>query len=107
MKRRIAVAVGLALMVALAVAWHLPAKAKETHWAYVENQTSDEFRLTYEETVSGQKVKRQVPLWPGYTRNVDASALQGEVCVWRLPEMKPAEKMGCRTLRPGDHWVIH
>ena len=107
MRKRIAVAVGLALMVALAVAWNLPAKDKETHWAYVENQTNDEFRLIYEETASGQKVKRQVPLYAGSTRRVDATALQGELCAWRLPEMKPAEKVGCRTLRPGDHWVIH
>lgn len=107
MRMRIAVAVGLALMVALAVAWNLPASNKETRWAYVENQTDDEFRLTYEVTVSGQKMKRQEPLWPGFTSKVDAAALQGEVCAWRLPELKPAEKVECRTLRPGDHWVIH
>lgn len=107
MRRRIAVAVGLALMVALAVAWNLPAKDKETRWAYVENQTDNEFRLNYEEMVSGQKYKRQTPLWPGWERRVDATALQSEVCAWRLPDNKPAEKVGCRTLRPGDHWVIH
>jgi hypothetical protein len=107
MVRRIVVASVFALMLASAGAWRLPAKESETRWAFVENQTSDEFRLTYEETADGQKAKRQVPLYPGYMRRVDATALLGEVCAWRVPEMKPAEKVGCRILKPGDRWVIH
>lgn len=107
MKKLIVLVSVVALMATLLAGWSLLAKDRETRWAYVENQTEEEFRLTYEETASGMKVKRQVPLWPGYTRRVDATLLQGEVCAWRLPEMKPAEKVACRTLRPGDHWVIH
>jgi hypothetical protein len=81
--------------------------AKETRWAYVENQTNDTLTLAYESTVNGQKAKTQDPLYPGQVKRFDATIINGEVCVWRADELRPAEKLACRTLSPGDRWVIH
>jgi hypothetical protein len=105
MKRLACFTLCLALAAGLFVG--LSPAAKETRWAFVENQTNDTLTLAYEETINGQKAKSQVPLYSGQVRRLDTTSVKGEVCVWRADEYKPAEKLGCKTLSPGDHWVIH
>ncbi len=75
--------------------------------ATVENQTSDVIMLTYQESDGAYTSKNQVPLYPGERKNLNANRIQGEVCAWSAKEYQPTEKVGCRTLRPGDFWVIH
>ncbi len=98
----------LGMVLAVHVALSLRAQGKEDRWAYVENQTNGSIALRYDEVVAGGfKASTGVHVYPGETKRLDTTVIQGEVCAWGAEEYKPAEKIGCRTLRPGDRWVIH
>jgi hypothetical protein len=97
----------LSLLLLLGVAMAAGSAAKETRWAYVENQTGDYIALRFTEVVpGGNKATTGIQVHPGETKRLDATAIDGEVCAWRAKELQPAEKIGCRTLRPGDRWVV-
>lgn len=85
----------------------LTAQERDSRPATVENQTSDVIILTYQESDGAYSSKNQVQLYPGERKRLNVSRIQGEVCAWGAKEYRPAEKIGCRTLRPGEYWVIH
>jgi len=102
------VSVILAAAFVLGAAVLVSAAGKETRWAYVENQTNSDIVVAYEEvTTNGNRAKTQIRVSPGETARFDTTVIQGEACAWGGKEYSPSEKIGCRTLRPGDHWVIH
>jgi len=106
MKKFTVLAVVLLLAIGLAAVSGLSAQQGAARLAIVENQTGDGITLSYAETVGGSASKSQVPLRQGQTIQLDPAKLQGEVCAWKMPPLKVAEKIGCRTLKAGDHWVI-
>lgn len=98
----------LGLLLALGASSLLGAADRETRWAYVENQTNSTIALRFDEVVAGgHRATTGVRVYAGENKKLDATTIQGEVCAWGAQEYKPAEQIGCRTLRPGDHWVIH
>lgn len=105
MKSLIALAAAIALVAALVSGPCV--QAKDSRWAYVENQTSDTVTLAYEETREGYRAKSRTPVYPGQVIRLDAATIEGEICAWRAYLAKPAEKVACRTLNPGDRWVIY
>jgi len=106
MKKFIVVTAVLLLAIGLSAVSGLSAQQGNARLAIVENQTGDGITLNYAETVSGTTSKSQVPLRQGQTIQLDPAKIQGEVCAWKMPALKVAEKIGCRTLKAGDHWVI-
>jgi hypothetical protein len=97
----------LALLMGLAIS---PAASdRETRYAFVVNQTNETIVLAYDEMISGNKARSQEQVYPGQTKRLDTTKVQGDVCAWDAREgsLEPAKKLDCRTLSPGDHWVIH
>lgn len=97
--------VGLAILLLPGLLLH--GQGRDSRPATVENQTSDTIILTYQESDGAYSSKNQVQLYPGERKRLNVSRIQGEVCAWGAKEYEPAEKIGCRTLRPGEYWVIH
>jgi hypothetical protein len=106
MRKFVVSAAVLLLVTGLFAAWGVSAQDKDSRWAYVENQTGDGITLSYAEKVDGDAAKSQLPVLSGATVKLDTTVVKGEVCAWRMPPLKPAEKIGCRALSAGDHWVI-
>lgn len=107
MRRLFLLTACLALFALLLAGLQIGAANKQTRWAYVDNQTNDSLALAYDENIDGQTAKSRSVVYAGQMIRLDTTKLTGEVCAWRTPDLKPAEKIACRTLRPGDHWVVY
>ncbi len=111
MRKNVARCIWLAALLVLAAslgsAIAPAASGAETRWALIVNQTNDTVIITYTEVVNGMVAKSQGPVYAGGSKRLDTSSLQGEVCAWAGKEFEPSKKIGCRTLNPGDTWIIH
>jgi len=104
---RAGMALPVLLLVALMLGIAIQPAAKETRYARVENQTNDVIFVTYKEVVAGNPAKVQIQLYPGESRRLDLTRVEGEVCAWGGKEYEPTKKIDCRSLTPGDTWTIH
>jgi hypothetical protein len=76
-------------------------------WAYVENQRNEIVILQYSQVTSTASSTSILEVYPGRTQRFDVNKLDGDVCAAVEDDPNPAKSLGCRTLTPGQRWVIY
>jgi len=83
-----------------------PVLAGDGNEATIENRRDEIIVIKMTETLGEMPAETIMEVQPGQTISYETSDVDGEVCAYRGDELEQPEKLGCRTLEPGETWVI-
>ncbi len=96
----------LSLGLMLGLLLGIPVLAGEKDEILIENKRDETIVLKMKEILGGNSAETIRDVYSGQTIRLDPDKIEGEVCAYRAGDLELPEKLGCRTLTAGDHWVI-